>query len=143
MWKHPFPLKGKMSRIGYHMFGLQKKKKRTTGQICAPIKMKTKGDTPEHEQHKQLILVEGDPKAPFSIATTPRCRGERHSFPSIAPLYPWYVPYNLSVMQGGIKYHFLSLWYGSTWDWTPVSRTIGEYSVANQANIRRRNATTE
>ena len=28
----------------------------------------------------------------------------------------------LSVKQGGIKYHFLSLWYDSTWDWTPVSR---------------------
>ena len=28
-------------------------------------------------------------------------------------------------MQGGIKYHFFSLWYDSTWNWTPVSRTIG------------------
>ena len=28
----------------------------------------------------------------------------------------------LSVKQGGIKYHFLSLWYDSTWDWTPVHR---------------------
>ena len=33
----------------------------------------------------------------------------------------------LSVEQGGIKYHFLSLWYNSTWDWTPVSRVIGEH----------------
>ena len=33
-------------------------------------------------------VVEGDPKAPFSIATTPRCRRERYSFPWIAPLYP-------------------------------------------------------
>ena len=32
----------------------------------------------------------------------------------------------LIVKQGGIKYHFLSLWYDSTWDWSPVSRTIGE-----------------
>ena len=38
-------------------------------------------------------VVEGDPKVPFSIATTPRCRGERHSFPWIAPLYPWSIPY--------------------------------------------------
>ena len=30
---------------------------------------------------------------PFSIATTPRCRGGHYSFPWIAPLYPWYVPY--------------------------------------------------
>ena len=35
----------------------------------------------------------------------------------------------LSVKQGGIKYNFLSLWYDSTWDWTPVSRTIGKHST--------------
>ena len=29
--------------------------------------------------------------APFSIATTPRCRGGRYSIPRIAPLYPWTV----------------------------------------------------
>ena len=40
-----------------------------------------------------LPLVEGDQKAPFSTATTLRCRGGRYSFPRIAPLYPWYVPY--------------------------------------------------
>ena len=27
----------------------------------------------------------------------------------------------LSVKQGGIKYHFFSLCYDSTWDWTQVS----------------------
>ena len=33
-----------------------------------------------------------------------------------------------------IKYHFLSFWYDSTWDWTPVSVAIGEHStqLANQ-----------
>ena len=41
-----------------------------------------------------LPLVKGDPKAPFSIATTPRCRGEHYSIPWIAPLYPWSLPYN-------------------------------------------------
>ena len=35
----------------------------------------------------------------------------------------------LSVKQEGIKYHFLSLWYDSTWDWTLVSQTIGEHST--------------
>ena len=35
----------------------------------------------------------------------------------------------LDIKQGGIKYHFLSLWYDSTWDWTPVSRTIDELST--------------
>ena len=43
---------------------------------------------------KEVTIVEGDPKAPFSIATTPRCRGGRYSIPWIAPLYPWTVPYN-------------------------------------------------
>ena len=38
-------------------------------------------------------VVEGDQKAPFSIATTPMCRRGRHAIPCIAPLYPWYVPY--------------------------------------------------
>ena len=33
----------------------------------------------------------------------------------------------LSVKQDGIKYYFLSLWYDSTWDRTPVSRAIGEH----------------
>ena len=36
-----------------------------------------------------IYIVEGgDPKAPFSIATTPRCRGGRYPIPRIAPLYP-------------------------------------------------------
>ena len=30
----------------------------------------------------------------------------------------------LSIKQGNIKYHFLSLWYDSTWDWIQVSRAI-------------------
>ena len=39
-------------------------------------------------------------------------------------------------MQGGIKYHFLSLWYDSTWDWTPVSGAYVEHSN-HYANVRR------
>ena len=35
---------------------------------------------------KLTTVVEGDQKAPFSMATTPSCRGGRHSFPWIAPL---------------------------------------------------------
>ena len=42
---------------------------------------------------KLASVVEGDLKATFSIATTPRCREGRYSFPLIAPLYPRYVPY--------------------------------------------------
>ena len=33
-------------------------------------------------------VVEDNQKAPFSIASTPRYRGGRYSFPWIAPLYP-------------------------------------------------------
>ena len=35
----------------------------------------------------------------------------------------------LSAKQGGIKYYILSLWYDSTWDWTPVCLTIGKHST--------------
>ena len=35
-----------------------------------------------------VTLVEGDPKANFSIATTLRWRREPYSIPWIAPLYP-------------------------------------------------------
>ena len=43
---------------------------------------------------KLVTLVEGDPKAPFSIATTLKCRDGRYSFPWIALHYPGCVPYN-------------------------------------------------
>ena len=35
----------------------------------------------------------------------------------------------LSVKQRSIKYHILSLWYDSTWEWIQVSRAIGEHST--------------
>ena len=59
---------------------------------------------------KLAYIVKGDPNAPFSIATTPRCRGGSYSFFGL--LYFTLDPYliMLSVKQGGIKYHFLSLW---------------------------------
>ena len=75
-----------------------------------------------------LTIVMSDPKAPFSIATTMRCRGGCYSFPWIASLILNLYLIMLSVKQGGINHHFLSLWYDSTWDWTLVSRTIGEQS---------------
>ena len=55
---------------------------------------------------KLATEIEGDPKAPFSIATTPSCWGGRYSIPRTAPLYPWSSPIVLSAKQGGIKYHF-------------------------------------
>ena len=44
--------------------------------------------------NKLVTIVEGDPKAPFSIATTPRYRGGRYYIPWIVPLYSWLLPYN-------------------------------------------------
>ena len=38
--------------------------------------------------YKLATLVNGDQKAPFSIATTLRCRRGHYSSPWIAPLYP-------------------------------------------------------
>ena len=51
-------------------------------------------------------VVEGDQKAPFSIATTPKIRGGAISFPGL--LYFTLDTYLilLRVKQGGIKYHF-------------------------------------
>ena len=40
----------------------------------------------------------------------------------------------LSLKQGDIKYHFFSIWYVSTCDWTQVSRAIGEHSNHYQIN---------
>ena len=37
---------------------------------------------------KLATVVEGNPNAPFSIDTTPRCRGVRYSITWINPLYP-------------------------------------------------------
>ena len=66
---------------------------------------------------KLVTVDEGDPKALFSIATTPRCRCGRFSFPWIAPTLPLdtYLII-LCIKQRGIKYHFLSLWYDLTLD---------------------------
>ena len=64
----------------------------------------------------KLTLVEGNPKAPFSIAATPRCREGATPFPG-SPLFtldPYLIM--LGIKQEGIKYHFLSLWYDPTWD---------------------------
>ena len=57
--------------------------------------MKMNRKTQHHFKKVNLAtLVESDSKAPFSIATTPRCRGGHYSIPWITPLYPQYVPYN-------------------------------------------------
>ena len=72
-------------------------------------------------------VVKSNQKVPFSIATAMRCRGECYSFSWIASLT--LDPYLIMqiVKQGGTKYHFLSFWYNTTWDSTPVFQTIGEH----------------
>ena len=67
---------------------------------------------------KLATVVEGDPKAPFSIATRLHRGVGEGATPSPGLLHFTLDTYltMLSVKQGGIKYHFLSLWYDSTWD---------------------------
>ena len=71
--------------------------------------------------------LKGDPKTPFSIATTPICWRGRYSIPWIAPLYLWFWPYNPEYWARQCQVPFLTLWYDSTWDWTPVSQTTDEH----------------
>ena len=77
-----------------------------------------------YKKVRLATVVEGDPKAPFSIATTPRYWGRCYSLPWIAPLYPEPCLLMLSVKQGSIKYHFLSLWYNSPRSSGPVANTL-------------------
>ena len=51
-------------------------------------------------------VVEGDQKASFSIATTPRCREGATPFPGLLHLTLNRYHILLSVKQGSIKYHF-------------------------------------
>ena len=83
---------------------------------------------------KLATVIDFDTKAPFSLATTPKCREGLYSILSALlhslrfTLEPNLIM--LSAKQSGIKYHFFfTLWYDSTWDWTPVFRTIGEHST--------------
>ena len=73
-----------------------------------------------------MTLVEGDPKAPFfnSYYTEGATLSPRLLHFTLDPYLVL-----LSVKQGGIKYHFLSLWYDSAWDWLPVSRTIDDIKL--------------
>ena len=58
------------------------------------------------KKKKLATLVEGDPKAPFSIATTPRFTGGRYSIPKIAPLYSWSLPYKCKDASSNIFWIF-------------------------------------
>ena len=79
--------------------------------------------------YKLVTVVEGDLKAPYSIATTLRSREGHYFFPQTAPLTldPYLIM--LSVKQGGIKYHFF-LVFGMTqpgielWSLRPLANTL-------------------
>ena len=70
-------------------------------------------------------VVEGDLKAPFSIATTTRCKGGHYSFLLIAPLI--LDPYLIMLRVN----YFLSHWYTSTYDWFLVFQKSPEHSAFN------------
>ena len=53
-----------------------------------------------------VYIVKGDLKAPFAMATIPRCKSGCYSFPWISPLILDLYLIMLSIKQGGIKYHF-------------------------------------
>ena len=65
---------------------------------------------------KLATSFEGDPKIPFSVATTVRCGWGATPFPGLLhfTLDPYLIM--LSVKQGSIKFHFLSLWHDLMWD---------------------------
>ena len=55
---------------------------------------------------KTVVEDKGEPKTPFSLATKKRRKGGRNSIPSIAPLYPWSLPYNAESLARRQKIHF-------------------------------------
>ena len=74
-------------------------------------------------------VVDRDPKAPFLTATISKCSRDHYPLLWIAPLTLVMYLIMLSVKQGGIKPHFLNLWYDSNWDRTPVFQAIGEHTT--------------
>ena len=56
--------------------------------------------------YKLVTVTEGNPKAPFPISTTNRCRSGHYAFAWIAPLTLDLNLIMLSVKQSSIKYHF-------------------------------------
>ena len=75
--------------------------------------------------YKLVTIVKGDLKVLFSIATTLRCGEGTTSFPGMLHFTLDMYLTMLSVKQGRIKYHFLSLWYDLIWDWSLVFQAIG------------------
>ena len=70
---------------------------------------------------KLVTFVKGDPKAPFSIGVG----GGATPFPEL-----FYFTLEWVLSKGG-----LSLWYDSTWNWTPVIWAIGEHCSPNHLTM--------
>ena len=81
-----------------------------------------------HYNYILATVVEGDLKAAFSRVTPRGLRVDTTPFPGFLNFTIDAYFIMLSVEQRDIKYNFLSFWYDSTWDWTPVSRVISERS---------------
>ena len=64
---------------------------------------------------KLVTVVDGDPKAPFSITTTPRGREGCYSFPWIIHFILDPNLIMLCVKQGSIKCHFFFCIFDMTW----------------------------
>ena len=77
-------------------------------------------------QVRLVNSVEGHLKAPFSIASTLKCRERHYSFPGLLHFTFDIYLIMLSAKQGGIKYNFLSLLYDST---------IGKHSGAECSSM--------
>ena len=74
--------------------------------ICGEDALFSKIFSPNITGAYNTIKIEGYEKAPFSIATTLKCRWGRNSFPWIALLTMDPHLIMVSVKQGGIKHHF-------------------------------------
>ena len=68
---------------------------------------------------KLATVVEGDLKAPFSIATKSRCRGGHYFLPRIPPLYPWYVSSNAECWTRKYQVPFFGMTRPRTEPWCP------------------------
>ena len=87
---------------------------------------------------KLATEVKGYPRAPFSIATTPRCRGGCYSIPWIAPLHPWSLPYNAECSP---RQHRVPLFKSLVWvdlglnpsllDHWQTFYSLGQWKLAN------------
>ena len=76
---------------------------------------------------KLVTLVESEPKAPFSIATTPMCSGGETLYPAL-----FHFTLDPHLIMQSVKHQvpfFFSLWYDSTCHLTQVSQTIGKHFI--------------